>query len=239
MDPSVHFLTAWDRTTFVAINHNLRSPVLDFLMPRVSDLGLGHVQFLALLLVVGVRGRSAFTSAAGSMGAKVRAMFRSQKRWFLPMLLAFAISGLGATVIKQTVQRDRPHWFYTTNIIGRDLNVEVRTVPERPPMRVRGFLSGHTSTSVALVATATVLFWGRRRVAALVCLWALVAVISFSRIYLADHWPLDVIAGAGLGLLSSFAALRLSPRRTGNLVGDDAVKENVAPHVSPCVAGCG
>ena len=35
-----HGITAWDRAAFLAINHGLKCPLLDFLMPRISDLGL-------------------------------------------------------------------------------------------------------------------------------------------------------------------------------------------------------
>jgi membrane-associated phospholipid phosphatase len=167
----------------------------------------------------------------------VKALFASQRRWLVPMVLAFAISGLGATIFKQSIERDRPFWFYSHNESGRALNVTVRTVPERPPMRVRGFVSGHTATSVALVTTATALLWGRRKRALLAGFWALVVVISFSRIYLADHWPLDVVAGAILGLFSSAAALGLCARGVASRGRDDMEEDGDLPNVASRVAG--
>jgi len=46
-------------------------------------------------------------------------------------------------------------------------------------------------------------------------IWYLLAVvISFTRIYLGVHYPLDVIAGAGIGWgIGSMALLWVSPQR--------------------------
>jgi undecaprenyl-diphosphatase len=64
-----------------------------------------------------------------------------------------------------------------------------------------GFVSSHASTTFALATTLWLLLgkqypwlkWG--------FLWA--AVVSYSRIYVAAHYPLDVLAGAGVGVLSA------------------------------------
>jgi membrane-associated phospholipid phosphatase len=233
--PPEQMLTSWDRTLFIAINHHLRSPLLDFLMPRISDLGLGHIQVLALLIVAVVRGRAVFARQGSSLWPRIKATFGSQRRWLTPMLVAFALSGIGATIIKHYVERDRPYWFYTNDSVGRALNVKINTVASRPPMHTRGFLSGHTATSVALAATATVLLWRRRRRAPIVGIWSLAAIISLSRIYLADHWPIDVGAGAILGVICALAALRLCgqgvrmPARTpGRSDRDTIVSKGVA-----------
>lgn len=222
-----HTLTSWDRTLFVAINHNIRSPLLDLVMPRISDLGLGHVQALALILLAVYRGRS----------EKLGAMFRSQRRWLIPMLLAFAMSGIGAIIIKQSVQRDRPNWFYTEDPGGRALNVHVNIVASRPPVNFHGFLSGHAATSAALATTATVLLWRKRRTPWIIAAWALTAGICFARIYLADHWPLDVAAGVLFGAVCGLAALRLCRRVLIEPREAPSTEVGAAPQVTECVAG--
>jgi undecaprenyl-diphosphatase len=75
------------------------------------------------------------------------------------------------------------------------------------------FPSGHTSTSFACAYVISRL---APRLTAFV--FVLAALIGFSRIYVGVHYPLDVLAGAVLGLVVARAllmllgALRRSPR---------------------------
>lgn len=212
LPPSV--ITSCDRAIFVAINHHLRSPLLDVAMPRISDLGLGHVQALALVIVAAVRGREQLSETTEGIWSRVKAAFRSQRRWLAPLVLALVISGIGANVIKQTVHRDRPTWFYASDPVGRTLNVTVLKVATREPLMYHGFLSGHAATTAAIATAATVVLWRRRRTFLISGLWILTMAIGFSRIYLADHWPLDVVAGFALGALSGIAAARICARKS-------------------------
>jgi undecaprenyl-diphosphatase len=68
------------------------------------------------------------------------------------------------------------------------------------------FPSGHAASSFACAATLA--RFAPRRVA--VALYVLAALIAFSRVYVGVHYPLDVIAGAVLGLLIA-TALRPLP----------------------------
>ncbi len=205
-----HAITAWDRAAFLAINHGLKCPLLDFLMPRISDLGLGHVAVLALLCVALWRGGRAIGLRWRTFVPGVPKALASQRSWLVPMLIAFAISGIASTVVKTVTERDRPWWFYhNEHQIGRDLDVHV-FLTRRPPMRVRGFPSGHTATTVALAVTSTLLLIRRRgpmRSGMLLAgIWMLTGLISLSRIYIADHWPIDAICGAMLGVVAGLAA---------------------------------
>ena len=104
-------------------------------------------------------------------------------------------------LLKYAVQRDRP----PTIILDPEPLMEVPTTSSFP--------SGHTSTGFACAYVIS-------RVAPrlTVFVYVLAALIGFSRIYVGVHYPLDVLAGAVLGvvvakaLLMLLEALRRSPQ---------------------------
>ncbi|MGC8667159.1 MAG: phosphatase PAP2 family protein [Chthonomonadales bacterium] len=209
-----HLLVAWDRHLFLLINHTCPNRFLDWAMPLITDLGLGHVQALAIL-----------TAAIGAAlwHGEVRPPYRTSlpqaiKRrswWVVPLLTAIIASGVASDVVKNTTSRSRPWWFYEQeHRAGHDLQVHIRTVPGVYPLKVRGFPSGHTATSVAVALGITLLMRGRRRYRlAAAAAWVLAGLIAFSRLYLASHWPLDVAGGAALGAVCGWASVRWWTRR--------------------------
>jgi len=76
-----------------------------------------------------------------------------------------------------------------------------------PATTTHSFPSGHTATSFACAAVLASLAPRLR-----VPLFVLAALIAFSRLYNGDHFPLDVLAGAVLGLLVGAVVLRVSRR---------------------------
>jgi undecaprenyl-diphosphatase len=75
-----------------------------------------------------------------------------------------------------------------------------------PVAHTPSFPSGHAATSFACAATLA-RYVSRR---ATVGLFSLAVLISWSRVYVGAHYPLDVLAGAVLGLVIA-TALRLLP----------------------------
>lgn len=80
-----------------------------------------------------------------------------------------------------------------------------------------GFFSAHAANSMALAVFAGLLFKDIHRHLLLVLL-LLTAIVSYSRIYLGVHYPLDIVAGLVVGALVGFLAYGLSrtlkiPRR--------------------------
>ena len=63
------------------------------------------------------------------------------------------------------------------------------------------FVSSHASTTFALATSLWLLLGKRHSWLKWTFLWA--ALVSYSRIYVAAHYPLDVLAGTGLGVLSA------------------------------------
>jgi undecaprenyl-diphosphatase len=108
-------------------------------------------------------------------------------------LVAYAGADLAATALKAAIPRNRPH---------------VETLVAR--LHTHSFPSGHASTSFAcaVVLAAEV---PRLRVP----LYALAALIAFSRLEVGVHFPLDVLAGAALGVATGLWVRALRRRAAG------------------------
>ena len=98
----------------------------------------------------------------------------------------------------------------TCNLILKPLVARARPFTVNPAVELLiakptdfSFPSGHTSASFAVVSA---LFFRKER------LWIpagiLAALIAFSRLYLYVHYPTDVLAGALIGILAGWIAVR-------------------------------
>jgi undecaprenyl-diphosphatase len=125
---------------------------------------------------------------------------RWRRPWvFLLVLAAYALADLSSYGLREAIGRPRPFERYPL------------PKPLVPKPHSPSFPSGHAATSFACAAVLSSL---APRAAPLFFLLA--TLIACSRVYVGVHYPLDVLAGALLGLLLATALLLLAavPRRS-------------------------
>jgi undecaprenyl-diphosphatase len=119
-------------------------------------------------------------------------VFALTRRWrpALATTTAVLLAWLGAKVVKGIIKRGRP----------ADLleGVHVR----ESSLHGHGYVSGHTAIAFAIATVVTPLLPGRWRLLP----FTLAGLVGFARIYYGAHLPLDVVGGAGIGILSGLVA---------------------------------
>jgi undecaprenyl-diphosphatase len=166
-----------DRRVFLFLNGSFHNRVLDFFMVGISQTGNGWVLVPILALVLhGVEG-----------------VWFSHR--FIVIAATIIIGGIFVVIIKNIFGRRRPLSAFREDI--KNGTVSVHTVLERA--RKKSFPSGHSQTALAAFITITWCWAGWYT--PLLLVWSL--VVSFSRIYLGIHFPIDVLVGAVLGIVTS------------------------------------
>jgi membrane-associated phospholipid phosphatase len=164
-----HSITALERSTFRLVN------------------GVPGLPFTPVWLLMQAGNIAAVPVAAAAALAARRVRLAGG------LLLAGALTYVGAKVVKQVVTRGRP------STLVADVHFHGAVA------RGLGFVSGHAGVVVALGVVAFPSLGRRAR-------WAVVALAAFvclARVYVGAHLPLDVVGGAGLGLLVG-ATVRLT-----------------------------
>jgi membrane-associated phospholipid phosphatase len=134
------------------------------------------------------------------LAALVLAYWRRSKRWmriFAAMILACALAGVAARVIKISTGRARP-----------SVQTEAEWNGPRFSPRFNAFPSGHTAASTAFFATLVLASW-RIGLGFLV----IPLLIAFSRMYIAAHYLSDVVCASLIGLLAAYLIARWMPLR--------------------------
>ena len=136
------------------------------------------------------------------------AYWRGSKRWmriFAAMILACALAGVSARVVKIATGRARPN-----------VQTEAGWNGPRLSARYNAFPSGHTAASTAFFATLAFVSW---RIG--IGLLAIPMLIAFSRMYLAAHHLSDVVAAALIGVVAAFCVVRWKPLSIGDSTPTD------------------
>ena len=175
-------LLQFDRDLFVHLNSDWTMPVLDWLMPILTDL---HKNTIAVGVVLPI------VIAAWIWTSRARAV-----KVIISLLVAASAADLiSYRVLKAVAQRPRP---------------EISAVETHMPVHMRvesasgtSFPSNHAANTTA---EATVLWLALRRWSWIAILYA--ALIAYSRVYVGVHYPLDVIGGAAVGAACGWATWR-------------------------------
>jgi undecaprenyl-diphosphatase len=199
-------MISWDLSLLHLINVEWTHPVLDWLMPAVSALEA----WLPLMTL-----------------ALVMVLWRCRWRglWLVFCLaVTIAVSdGLVSRNLKFLANRVRPR-NAVEGFVVRDL-AHARpefmrlfkapvSMPSQNSRKDKGgsFPSSHTMNMFAMATV--VALWSRRWGA---LLYVLAALVAYSRLYCAVHWPSDIFPSIGMGILIGWAVPRLLLRLADRL----------------------
>jgi undecaprenyl-diphosphatase len=171
-----------DQTLFHFINQQWTNPALDFFMAAISDLEIWKPLLIIIVLIGLFFG-----------GFKARA-------GIFCLLLSLLVAQQSARFLKSAIQRDRPRYVQSVRVVDmQKAEPRFMTLFKKPIVRYSNqsdrirpgtsFPSGHMTNNTAIAVCLT-LFYRRRGW----LYWILTAAIGYSRIYLGDHWPSDVLA---------------------------------------------
>ncbi|MBD3420066.1 MAG: phosphatase PAP2 family protein [Chitinivibrionales bacterium] len=191
-------LILFDIQLFITLN-SLHSAACDYLFIALTQLGNSWVAAPILVFVV------------------IRFLPKDKRvRIIVVWTGTLALSGMGNSLIKSFVQRNRPPLFFERIVERSDAQAQQikhhmrKSYGDDYPqihlpgrvLRRRSFPSGHTNFSFS-VAMILVLFFG----AGLWYVFLLAALVAYSRIYLGIHYPLDILGGVITGCLFTAAAV--------------------------------
>lgn len=176
-------LIIWDQNLFLYLN-GLHHPYLDPIMEFVSKSEIPIILLFFFFIIYGFKKFNNTIFAA-----------------LFFMLVAIGISdGLSSGIFKPTFKRLRP--------CKERLLKEKIYIPSGKCLGGKyGFFSSHASNSF----TVAIFFWllFRRKHRLILLIFPYAGLVSYSRIYLAKHYPLDLIVGMLFGLLIGYVIFKI------------------------------
>ncbi len=179
------WLLDWDKSLFYWINQGWSNSVFDYILPILRNKYTWIPLYLAIIVFILFN-------------------FKQKIGWYLLFaLLTIALSdNLSSRIIKPKVKRERPCQIY------QDVNLLVRCGSGY------SFTSSHATNHFA-IGTFFMLSLGfiMGRWKYLFLFWA--ALVSIAQVYVGVHYPLDILAGAGVGVLCGLFVYWIYKNKSG------------------------
>lgn len=118
--------------------------------------------------------------------------YRKQKKLALLILAAYLSSGLITQLLKNLIYAPRPRIYFEASQYLFHLDSF-----DNSRGGASSFPSGHTTSAFAL-ATVLAIYFQKKYINFILLIAA--ALVGYSRIYLAQHFPVDVVMGAFIGV---------------------------------------
>lgn len=179
----------WDLKLFWLINESWRNPFFDFIMPLLSNKLLGFL-LLGIIFV----------------------LLLGQKNWsklasLLLLLILLGFCDFSVNFPKEAIGRVRPLNALAQANFWEDGKWQKRPANFRAHKpKGHSYPSAHAANSLLLGCSLAFLFRKQR-----FFFWLLPLGVGFSRVYLAKHYPLDVLAGYLWGTMFYLLFLILIP----------------------------
>lgn len=119
--------------------------------------------------------------------------YRKQKELALYILVAYLSSGIATQVLKHLIHAPRPKIYFEANHYLFQMDNFRHSCGGKG-----SFPSGHTTSAFAL-ATILAIYFKNRSLTVVIIMGAL--LVGYSRIYLGQHFPIDVLVGAFIGTI--------------------------------------
>lgn len=173
-----------DKLDFQSTLNSSNTPFLDQLTPTLTHVGDGLFAFGLVILI---------------------AIF-FQKRSALLLFMSYAGSSIITQILKRTIFIDakRPMYYFDKVATYHKIDGFVYHYSN-------SFPSGHTTTCFAIFTVLAYLH-AQTNLARILC-FVFALLFSLTRVYLSQHFIIDVIAGATIGYLTTLLILKLSENK--------------------------